>query len=654
MKKIINKIFRMVDRTVAGSIGKQILFFLVIVIGMFGVLFIVSVLLFPLHSQEQSVNNLFWTIVYNLIEPGGFDDLNNLESLLILITNVSGMVLFAGVLVALLTNTIFQRIDKIKNGQIYYAWNDHIVIIGFNPICNALVAQFAAQNEVVLQTSRDVQSVWQELSPGLSDKLKKRVTVISGNRISREVVAKLNIDKCKQIFLLGETDEDNHDSQNIECLGIINEIVAEVGKNMRCHVLFDRQSTFVAFQQQELAGIRENIDFVPFNFYDMWAQKIFVKNTYNKKKINYKPLDREPITVDSDMRVHLVILGMSNMGIALGIQAAQLCHFPNFVTKGIKTRITFIDENADHNMNILKTQFRCFFDEIDYSFRSFGENIQYNNDEKKKFTDIEFEFIKAHFEDDAVQRYLEEAALQKTSFITVAIALPESSAALETALYLPTVVYDSGASVLVRQEHSCAIVSMLSQEEEGVEYRKYKNLRPFGMLSDSYDLEQVDDLLPMMVKYVYDNTTDEQTILDFPKDVIWHNWITNWRKTDNISALKASNRYAANFIFVKQRSLGIKEGMEMDSQQINLAAQVEHNRWVIEKLLVGFRAPTPEEAEGIAKENKRSYYKAHFIHEDIKAYQILGKDDKAISVKVYDVNISRALPYMLKGLQRNA
>ena len=649
MKKILDKILRTVDRAVSGTIGKQLLFFLFIAVVVFILLLTASTLFFPSQSIEQTFDFKFWNILFNFIEPGGYENIDGFERWLVFITNLSGMVLFAGVLVALLTNTIYQRIDRVKNGEVYYDFSGHVVVIGFDNICKGLVKQLAEQYEVVLQTSKAAESVRNELFSGINEKLKTRINVVSGSRVSREDVRKLNINKCKQVFLLGEMDEDAHDSQNIECMEIIGEIAAEADRNIRCHVLFNDHSTFAAFQQHDIPGIRETIDFVPFNFYDMWAQKIFVENSYNNGKVSYKPLDREPITEDSQNRVHLVILGMSNMGIALGLQAAQICHFPNFITKGIKTRITFIDKNADRKMNALKRRLRSFFDEIDYSYQNFDENIRYSNKtKKKKFTDIEFEFIKARFEDEEVQRYLEEAALEKTSFLTVAVALSCASTALDGALYLPSAVYDSGASVLVRQEHSHAIVSMLLREEEGDVYRKYKNLRPFGMIENSYDLKQADDLLPMMIKYTYDNTTNEKIIKDFNEDAIRRNWIENWRKTDNISALKASNRYGANIIPVKQRSLDIKEGVDLNPRQINLAARIEHNRWVTEKLLVGFRAPTPEEAARITKE-KREYFKAHFIHEDIKAYQELGKNEKDINVKVYDINISNSLPYMVKA-----
>ncbi|MDR0503977.1 MAG: hypothetical protein LBH16_11730 [Treponema sp.] len=650
MKKILDRISRATDRAISGAIGKQLLFFSVIVAVVFLLLFAAIFIVFAVYSTGETFNSWFWNVLYSFMDVSSFGNTSVRSIPLVLIANLLGKVIFVGIMVSILTNAVLHRISRVKNGEVYYAFTDHVIIIGFDHICKGLVEQLAADNDVILQTSRDIQSVRQNLFSGLSAGLAKKVNVVSGNRVSPDDIKKLRAEKCRQVFLLGETDEDDRDSRNIECLGIIGKFAKEAGTNIRCHVLFEHQSTFTAFQQQEIPGIRESIDFVPFNFCDMWAQKIFAENTYNNGEINYTPLDHQPITADSEKRVHLAILGMSDMGIALGIQAAQLCHFPNFVTKGIKTRITFIDENADRRMNLLKNQLQGFFNEIEYSLRSADGSVNtVPVQEGKKFTDVELEFIKGRFEDDAAQMYLKEAALQENSYLTVAIAVKDSAAAIKTALSMPVCVFDCGASVLIRQEHSYAIVSMLSRKQEGVHYRKYKNIRPFGMLDNAYDISQSENLLPMMIKYVYDNTSDEKFVKEFPVETIRKNWIENWRKTDNVSALKASNRYAANFISVKQRSLGIQEGADLDSKQINLAARMEHNRWVMEKLLIGFRAPTPEEAAGIAQDKKREYYKSRLIHEDIKGYQELGEDDKKIDVKIYDINISASLPYIVKA-----
>ena len=48
-----------------------------------------------------------------------------------------------------------------------------------------------------------------------------------------------------------------------------------------------------------------------------------------------------------------------------------------------------------------------------------------------------------------------------------------------------------------------------------------------------------------------------------------------------------------------ERSLGLMEYAlyKLDNDKITLLAEVEHNRWNMEKLLLGFRKPTAEEEE---------------------------------------------------------
>ena len=74
-------------------------------------------------------------------------------------------------------------------------------------------------------------------------------------------------------------------------------------------------------------------------------------------------LDRDAITYESETHVHLVIIGMSRMGGTIGVEAAHLLHFPNFCRdKNIKSVITFIDENADREMNFFCGRYRHYFE----------------------------------------------------------------------------------------------------------------------------------------------------------------------------------------------------------------------------------------------------------------------------------------------------
>ncbi|GHV94011.1 hypothetical protein AGMMS50293_03310 [Spirochaetia bacterium] len=647
MKKILSKIIRRIDRAIAGTIGAQLFIFALAVVSLFIILFVVSAVLYP---AEGGIDVRFWTVMNNFLDVGGYEETSGVSPILIFIVNICGMVFMGGLLVSVLTNIITRRIERVQEGEVYYQFKEHVIIIGYDKICAGLIAGLVDKGckEIVLQTVRNVPEVHHELFTELSKELYRKTTIVSGNRTSAEDIKKLCLCACTEIFLFGEQGEDDRDSRNIECLKLLASELSGANKNVRCHVLFSRQSTFVAFQQQDIPEIREHIDFIPFNFCDHWAKKVFADCEYGVDGITYTPLDREPITDDSEKQVHLVILGMTSMGIALGMQAAQLCHFPNFFTKGIKTRITFIDEKAKKEMDFLKGRVRSLFDEIDYFYWDVDSCIKTDNTKtKEKFTDFEFEFICGRFECDEIQMYLAELAGRKNTFLTIAAALKDSSA-LATALYLPSAVYESETQILVNQEASYAVVDFLSQKAPDGVYRKYRNLRPFGMLSGAYNAGEADDLIPMMIKYIYDEANKGSSAQDFPIEQIRKSWLLDWKPSDTVSALKASNRYCANSIPIKQRSLGIRAGVELTEQQIKSAALVEHNRWTAEKLLLGFRAPTAEETASIAAENKRDYFKQRLIHADIKAYAGLGLDDKNIDVKVYDINICRAIPYMLE------
>lgn len=89
----------------------------------------------------------------------------------------------------------------------------------------------------------------------------------------------------------------------------------------------------------------------------------------------YPLLDRESITFDSDKTVHLVILGMSRMGVALGTFAAQLLHFPNFCRgHSKKSRITFIDANADREMDFFRNRYRGLFEISSTLYKDFSQD----------------------------------------------------------------------------------------------------------------------------------------------------------------------------------------------------------------------------------------------------------------------------------------
>ena len=661
---------RFIDHAISQSVFKQLMF-LVIATGA-SFCFLLLMMLF-VHGALK-LNILDW--VFAFINPASsyFIGADNSAKVWSLITGVIGMIFMSGLLISVFSNIIQRRVDKVKNGETHYYFSGHVVIIGYDKMSIGLISQLAKDeryrgSEIVLQTTQEATKVRHELFSRLESGIKKKVTIVSGNRTTVEDLELLKIGHCKEVFILGENNEYDNDSLNVECVKKIYGILSKkpAGRIIRCNVLFEYQCTFAVFQRQDIDRIKGRIDFVPFSFYEMWAEKIFVEgkcDSPEKDTLEYTPLDREGIKADSEQKVQLVVIGMQSMGVALGLQAAHLCHFPNFVTKGIKTRITFIDENADVEMNYLKGRYRRLFDEVDVFYREVNrsdmnsaqkdESARINTRGANKiFTDIEFEFIRARVEYPAIQDYLAELSRNRNICLTIAICFSFPPKALAAGLYLPDELYYNDTTVLIRQEISHCTLDMLTKDG------KYRNVKPFGMLDNCYDLCKADNLLPMMIKYLYDHTDadKEEVIKTFVPDVLkksWQNWKDkNGEELRNITALKWSNIYHANMVQIKKRSLDIIPGEELSDEQINLLARIEHNRWVIEKLLMGYRPCTPEETRAIADGSRsKQYFRDRFVHNDIKPYHALSIDDKGIQANKYDIIISKSFPYMLSELEK--
>ena len=80
-------------------------------------------------------------------------------------------------------------------------------------------------------------------------------------------------------------------------------------------------------------------------------------------------------------------------------------------------------------------------------------------------------------------------------------------------------------------------------------------------------------------------------------------------------------------------------------------AQVEHNRWSVEELILGFRPCTDEEQEKIAADvrKQKAAYKARKIHNDLRAYNDLRPDGTGKPVQVYDLCLTSCLPLIAKA-----
>lgn len=551
---------------------------------------------------------------------------------------------------------------------------DHFVIIGFGELALTIIEQlfqkYGNKCRILLMSSEDAKEIRRTINTVIEKEYEGYITIYRGRKDTPEDIDSLRISKAKEVFLLGEKEEINRDASNVEVLQKIilsikkdrpdwdnvdqkiEDIEKEIAKpkadgrssywkkthlkklrkrNEKTPIMvqFEYQTTYAAFQITDISDDwKKYIEFRPFNYYENWAKKLIYTRKIkcadggenscinNNQQVNnfnvlvYPALDRTPITADSDKHVHLIIFSMSRMGVALGTFAAQVCHFPNFVTKGIKTRITFITPEADTESNFFRGRYSRFFEVAHSYYRDFicGNGAEVHTKPARTdfddLLDIEFEFIKGKAEQPEIRDLLTEWAKDDKQVLSIAICQRYPSKNMAIGLYLPDIIYQKGIPVFIRQKSSGALLNQLKQNDNS-KYQKYKEVYPFGMQENCYDLDDDDRIIAQLFNSfyynIYNHTFTKAELLKAIKD--------KWLKLE--IAHQWSNLYSVYSLKFKLNSLGLldkdindnnykkflrcdkKSNCQFETETFGkyteLMAAVEHNRWNVEKLLLGYR-----------------------------------------------------------------
>lgn len=449
------------------------------------------------------------------------------------------------------------------------------------------------------------------------------------------------------------------------------------------------------------------IEFIPYNFYAGWAKQVFVKR-YHKdmdnpgKKVYYPAVYGNGITPDDPKYVHLVFIGTTYFAVAFAMEAAHVLHFPNFRKKGVRTLITFIDINSDKEKDVFIARNRHFFEIQPYYYCDLSQGEEYKSkdeylrdeyvyfnkdrnyqDDDSNFLDVEFEFIKGDIFSKNVQNVVSNWAKDKDNqYLSIFLALADQRTNFAFGMNMPDEVYDNEIPIFIRQDRSDNFVSNLRAIDEALKkvdkkntYAKvvngevstkilggrYANIYPFGMNEVAYCGDEKSLARAKLINYLYctanysDYKFQSILVLDsMPKTQIEEEANRLWR--DLSVALKWSNLYNAYTIRTKLATLQAMRGIDISTDsgmhdiqplsdnEVEELGVVEHNRWNVEKLLMGYRKPHKEEDKYAYPEyaNELKKNKEHYIHHDIRPFKQLG------SVKELDYEFSRYIPWLMR------
>ena len=696
MKYLLNWIIRNLDHDLSLGYAKQLrwlcLLFVIVFLLILGTLFVIDDVVNDFNIGKV---NLPGTAFLLLTDPGNLSGVlpsnhSWIVGIIYALIAIVGAIVFGGLLISLLSNSVQRRVEKIEKGNVYYQFRDHIVVIGYDTILPSLVKQIVNKIEwqnkdVLILTKKNPTEVREALNP-MVDVKSKHLIIYRGQRSSELDLRKLQAEEAHEIFIIGNRQSDDHDALNIDCLSKLVCIIK--GGTSQQHpiinIMLENPATQTILQSTNLAANWQNSDkkkstirVVPFSFYENWARRVLSGQQYPRLLVNH----------NTDQQLNIVIFGMSKMGVTIAVEAAHALHFPRKKDGSVrKTIITFISLNAYEEMTLFRTRYRQIFEIQSSRFIDFiGENKKdkdipvitempptYFTGKNADFLDVEFEFVRGNAFSDGVQRLLCDRIEKEDRKMALFACTGKDTTDMNIALYLPELILRKSV-IFIRQHHSGQLldwVRLKNKEEQGL----YANIYPFGMEDTLFDLNHDNQRMGMLINYYY--TTHKEHPLIFEENHILsaeesQEAIDAWNRETAVADQWSSSYCCMSFDQkLAQWGIDIDKASIADiktviNNNIEVLGYIEHNRWNMEKLLLGFRKPHTEEQTEIDecrkvlsdndKQCKHKYYKKKHIHSYINSFDALAdvnwKDmnREKEDVRKIDYDMLQQIPWILKN-----
>ncbi len=709
-RKIKSALLRF-DRTLSLGTQRQVLVLLMVL----AFIFLLSFLLLSLsgndwieYCKKEKIN--IWVFpFYLLIDGNAFNSFYKEEivggwaAFVGCLIYIAGTIIFAGMIISVMTNMIERRVEKYRKGELFYLKSGHYIIMGFGDMVPSFIKHIFEQDTdayILVLTSYEAEKASEMLRKSFTKKQMSHIIINYGHRTTSESYKNIHVESAEEIYIVGYHEQPAHDAINVECVDSIYYYLKGLASGLhpkRITCVFRDIDTYAAFKTSDIFNNIKGLDieFIPYNFYASWAKQVFVKrchkdmnSTYKNKKIDYPAVFGKGIAPDDKHYVHLVFVGTTNFAVSFAMEAAHVLHFPNFNhnTK-LKTRITFIDINADKEKDEFIIRNRHFFEVQSHRYIDLTTNPQgditefpatYFKGKDKDFLDVEFEFVKGDIFSKNVQDRIDEWAKDTNNqYLSIFLALLNQRSNFVMGMNMPDSVYDNEIPIFIRQDRSDNFVTNLREaDHKTFEYStiesnkfvstverkaRYAHIYPFGMNETAYHADNKSLKRAKLINYLYctaDYTTNrfkgELELNTIPTDSLWEEADRLWK--DLPVSIVWSNLYNSYAIRTKLATLRSMRGLDLEDKsqdtmplsdfEIDELARVEHNRWNVEKLLMGYRKPHHNEdgynAFNDDDKERLKKNKKLFIHHDIRPYDSL---DHIVEL---DKEFTRTIPWIMK------
>ena len=603
---------RKIDRILSEGEGKQLAWLAGIALALFLLLVLIG-----------GIWALGWTEILNLyLDPGsypleakqGSQGSLNFFSLLIAF---GGILVLNALTVSAFSNVFDNISEKYRKGERRYKLKNHILILGGGQQLLDMLKALRVSPEfdgkdIVVMTSSDVEVLRDKIETAIDDKrFCSRVIWYRGERDNEDDLRSACVPAASRIYLIGEDDEEAHDSVSVSATGLLRALCAGDGPAIPCFVTLEMHSSMDVFNYLPAEkGSRLQVEII--NASDYLAEQLLVDT------------DFLPVPGDGEV-LHIVIAGFTRTARSIASVAAQICHFP----KGGRTVISFVDPGMQEKMDNYVSNHQSLFDLSHYTYISpVGRTGYVPKNGYGDFLDVEWEFIDSHLSSELVRGQLEKWAADPKQKLVMVLCYEDAAAGISAALHLPKAMYKGGVPVAVYQkDHPEVLNAALATGQFGA-------LTSFGEAAEDSDaLFLRRSLRGKRVNYLYDRKYGGGSAT--PDDA--------WARLP--FAHKLSSIASANSIPLKLRAFGIEPTRSsvdaLAADVLESLSEVEHRRWMMSVLFMGYSAaPAKKRAD---RSNFKELKTKEFIHLDIAPFEEIAEEaDK-------DTIIVKNIPYIING-----
>ena len=613
----MNSLKRLIDRILSQGEGRQLAW-----------LAGIALALFLLLVLAGSIWALGWTDILNLyLDPGGFPLESNNGSSQGALNIFSLLIAFGGILVLnALTVSAFSNVfdnisEKYRKGERRYKLKGHVLILGGGQQLGDMLKAIGADRQfdgkdIVVMTSSDVETLREDVETALGDRaLCRRIVWYRGERDGEDDLRSACADKASFIYIIGEDGEEAHDAASIAALEHLQAICAREGTAIPCYVTLEMHTSQDVFGYLKApAESRLRVEIVHTG--DYIAEQLLVDT------------DFLPVPSD-DQSLHLVIAGSGRIARSVALVAAQICHFPGYARSGRRTLISLVGWSAAE-MDRFVANHQSLFDLSHYtSVSPVGRTGFVPKNGYGDFLDIEWEFIDSSLASPLVRGKLETWSADDKQKLAMVLCHEDAEADTSAFVHLPSCVYEGGTPVAVYLKDHPELLAKAN------ECGQFGALTCFGEAAPGSDpLLLRRSLRGMRVNYLYDHEYGGKSAT--PEDA--------WAGLS--FAHKLSSIASANSIPLKLRAFDIEPTREsvdaLSEDVLSALSEVEHRRWMLTVLLMGYRAlPLPERSD---RSRFRELKNEHFVHLDIAPFSELDPTEAG-----KDTVIVRNIPFIISG-----